>query len=765
MDAIYLVIVAFILILAVFDLIVGVSNDAVNFLNSAIGAKAAKFKTIIAIAAIGILVGALTSNGMMDIARHGMFHPQHFYFTEIMCIFLAVMVTDVFLLDMFNTLGMPTSTTVSMVFELLGGAFAMAVIKYVSTDGAVGFGQMLNTEKALSVIAGIFLSVAIAFVFGTLVQWIARIIFTFNFKKHLRWTIGIFGGIAITSIVYFMLVKGLKTSTIMTPELKAWIDSNTLKLLLYMFLGFTVIMQLLHICKVNVLRVVVLAGTFALAMAFAGNDLVNFIGVPLAGLDSYHYYMGEGSGVPGEYLMGRLNEPATSPFIYLALAGVVMVIALLTSKKAHNVVKTSLDLSKQSDSDEIFGSSRIARSLVRTTTATANTISKYIPKGISNWVNKRFDNSKSDMPEGAAFDMVRAAVNLVLAGLLIAAGTSLKLPLSTTYVTFMVAMGSSLADRAWGRESAVFRITGVISVIGGWFITAGAAFILAFLVTNLMHFGGFIVMGLLIILTIYLLIRSNIRYKKREAMANSEDPIFQDMVKSKNPEEVWPLLQQHFAQNTRQEIGFVINTYTSITDAFINEELKPLRKAKNDMDNELLNTKRARKREMVCLKKVDSKVAFKNNTWLHLGFNSCEQMIYCLKRINEPCKEHVDNNFTPLPDKYIKDFLPVRDKLIAYFMRGNQMIITKDYPNNIGILLEDCENLKDELSKLRKRLIDNMQHQTGSTRVYMVYLNMLQESQEVVSAYRHLMRSVSNFEGYPTTALTQDDLREEIVMA
>ena len=760
MDAIYLIIVAFILILAIFDLVVGVSNDAVNFLNSAIGAKVAKFKTIIAIAAIGILIGALTSNGMMDIARHGMFHPQHYYFTEIMCIFLAVMVTDVFLLDMFNSLGMPTSTTVSMVFELLGGAFAMAVIKYLSTDGAVGFGEMLNTEKALSVIAGIFLSVAIAFVFGTIVMWIARIVFTFNFKKHLRYTIGIFGGIAITSIVYFMLVKGLKTSSIMTPELRAWIDSNTWQLLLYMFLGFSVIMQLLHWCKVNVLRIVVLSGTFALAMAFAGNDLVNFIGVPLAGLDSYQYYMSEGSGVPSEYLMGRLNDPATSPFIYLALAGVIMVIALLTSKKAHNVVKTSLDLSKQGDGDEIFASSKIARTLVRNTMATANTISKLIPERVKSWVNNRFDNSKTDIPEGAAFDTVRAAVNLVLAGLLIAAGTSLKLPLSTTYVTFMVAMGSSLADRAWGRESAVFRITGVISVIGGWFITAGAAFILAFLVTNLMHFGGFIVMGLLIILTIYLLIRSNIRYKKREAMANSEDPIFQEMVKSKDSEQIWPLLQQHFAHNSQQEVNFIINTYTSITDSFINEELKGLRKAKTDLDNELLNTKRTRKREMICLKMVESKVAFKNNTWLHLGFNSCEQMIYCLKRINEPCKEHVDNNFTPLPDKYIKDFLPIRDKVVAYFMRGNQMIITKDYPNTITALLEDCEHLKDELSRLRKLLIDNMQHQTGSTRVYMVYLNMLQESQELVSAYRHLMRSVSNFEGYPTTALTKEDARD-----
>ena len=760
MDAIYLIIVAFILILAIFDLIVGVSNDAVNFLNSAIGAKAAKFKTIIAIAAIGILIGALTSNGMMDIARHGMFHPQYFYFSELMCIFLAVMVTDVFLLDMFNSLGMPTSTTVSMVFELLGGAFAMAVIKYLSTDGAVGFGQLLNTEKALSVIAGIFLSVAIAFVFGTLVQWITRIIFTFNYKKHLRWTIGIFGGIAITSIVYFMLVKGLKTSSIMTPEFKAWIDSNTGLMLLYMFIGFSVIMQILHWCKVNILRVVVLAGTFALAMAFAGNDLVNFIGVPLAGLDSYRYYMGEGAGMPDGYLMGRLNDPATSPFIYLAIAGVIMVVALLTSKKAHNVVKTSLDLAKQNDNDEIFGSSRIARSLVRSTTSAVSAISKYIPKSISAWINKRFDNSNSDMPEGAAFDMVRAAVNLVMAGLLIAIGTSLKLPLSTTYVTFMVAMGTSLADRAWGRESAVFRITGVISVIGGWFITAGAAFILAFIVTNMMHFGGFIVMGLLIILTIYLLIRSNIRYKKRQEMANSEDPIFQKMMKSKNEQEVWPLLQQHFAHNSHAEINFIINTYTAITDAFINEELKTLRKAKVDMDNELLNSKRARKREMLCLKKIDSKIAFKNNTWLHLGFNSCEQMIYCLKRINEPCKEHVDNNFTPLPDKYIKDFLPVRDKVIAYFMRGNQTIITKDYPNTITTLLEDCEHLKDELSRLRKLLIDNMQHQTGSTRVYMVYLNMLQESQELVSAYRHLMRSVSNFEGYPTRALTKDDIRD-----
>lgn len=518
METIYLGIVLFLFVLAIFDLVVGVSNDAVNFLNSAIGAKAASFKTIIFIAGVGVFIGAALSNGMMDIARHGIYQPQHFYFAEIMCILLAVMLTDVVLLDVFNTMGMPTSTTVSMVFELLGGTFALSLIKVYSSEGTLGLGDLINTDKALSVIMAIFVSVAIAFFFGMLVQWLARIVFSFNYQKRMKYSIGIFGGIAATSIIYFMLIKGLKDSSFMTAEYKTWIHDNTLMLVGAFFVFFTILMQILHICKVNVFKVIVLLGTFALALAFAGNDLVNFIGVPLAGYSSFMDYTanGQAAGADG-YLMTSLLGPAKTPWYFLFGSGAVMVIALATSKKAHNVIKTSVDLSRQDEGEENFGSTPIARTLVRFSLTLANGISKITPESTKRWIDTRFRKDEAIIADGAAFDMVRASVNLVLAGLLIALGTSLKLPLSTTYVTFMVAMGSSLADRAWGRDSAVFRITGVLSVIGGWFITAGAAFTFCFFVTIFIHYGGTVAIILLIGVAVFLLIRSQIMFKKRKA--------------------------------------------------------------------------------------------------------------------------------------------------------------------------------------------------------------------------------------------------------
>ena len=573
MESIYLGIVIFLFLLAIFDLTVGVSNDAVNFLNSAIGAKAASFKTIILIAAVGIFCGATMSNGMMEIARHGIFRPEAFHFNELMCIFLAVMVTDVVLLDIFNTLGMPTSTTVSMVFELLGGTFALAMLKIAAGPESLTFAELLNTEKALTVILGIFLSVAIAFFFGTLVQYLSRIIFTFNYTTKLKWTIGLFGGIAVTAIIYFMLIKGIKDASFMTDAHKLWVKDNTLTIVGGCFVFFTVLMQILHWCKVNVFKVIVLLGTFALAMAFAGNDLVNFVGVPLAGFSSYTDFMANGNGVANDYLMGALNEPAKTPFIFLFLSGVIMVISLITSKKAQNVIKTSVDLSRQDDGNEMFGSSAIARSLVRSMTTLGNNISKIIPEKVKVWLDSRFNKDEAILANGAAFDLVRASVNLVLAGLLIALGTSLKLPLSTTYVAFMVAMGSSLADRAWGRESAVFRVTGVLSVIGGWFITAGAAFIICFFVTMIMYFGGMTAMVIMIGVAAFILIRSNNKYRKK-MKSEKQDDVFQQMLSSKDKAVVWNLLRQHVRENLVKVLDFAANTYGQMTDGFIREDLK-----------------------------------------------------------------------------------------------------------------------------------------------------------------------------------------------
>ena len=529
--------------LAVFDLLVGVSNDAVNFMNSAVGAKVAKFRTIIIVAAAGVFMGAIMSNGMMDIARHGIFQPSNFSFYEIMCILLAVMVTDVVLLDVFNTLGLPTSTTVSMVFELLGGTFILAILKIIGDEtGMYSLGDMMNTEKAFSVIMAIFLSVAIAFIAGTVVQYISRLIFSFNYKKNLSWTIGIFGGISITALAYFILIQGLKSSPYISPETLEWINSHNAILILGCFVFFTVLMQILHWCKVNVFRIIVLLGTFSLALAFAGNDLVNFIGVPLAGYSSYMDYVANSNGVGiHNFTMDSLMSSAKTPIIFLFLSGLVMVYALATSKKAQNVIKTSVDLSRQEEGDEMFGSSALARTIVRRATATNEFLIKVIPAGLRKWIDNRFNKDEVILENGAAFDMVRASVNLVLSGLLIIIGTTMKLPLSTTYVTFIVAMGSSLADRAWGRESAVYRITGMFSVIGGWFITAFVAFTVCALVTIVMYYTSFVGMFIFICIAVFLLVRSNIKFSEKQKNEKQDDDIFKRMMSTKDKAEILTL--------------------------------------------------------------------------------------------------------------------------------------------------------------------------------------------------------------------------------
>ena len=744
MESIYLGIVIFLFLLAIFDLTVGVSNDAVNFLNSAIGAKAASFKTIILIAAAGIFCGATMSNGMMEIARHGIFRPEAFHFNELMCIFVAVMGTDVVLLDIFNTLGMPTSTTVSMVFELLGGTFALAMLKIAAGPESLTFAELLNTEKALTVILGIFLSVAIAFFFGTLVQYLSRIIFTFNYTTKLKWTIGLFGGIAVTAIIYFMLIKGIKDASFMTDAHKLWVKDNTLTIVGGCFVFFTVLMQILHWCKVNVFKVIVLLGTFALAMAFAGNDLVNFVGVPLAGFSSYTDFMANGNGVANDYLMGALNEPAKTPFIFLFLSGVIMVISLITSKKAQNVIKTSVDLSRQDDGNEMFGSSAIARSLVRSMTTLGNNISKIIPEKVKVWLDSRFNKDEAILANGAAFDLVRASVNLVLAGLLIALGTSLKLPLSTTYVAFMVAMGSSLADRAWGRESAVFRVTGVLSVIGGWFITAGAAFIICFFVTMIMYFGGMTAMVIMIGVAAFILIRSNNKYRKK-MKSEKQDDVFQQMLSSKDKAVVWNLLRQHVRENLVKVLDFAANTYGQMTDGFIREDLKSLRKAVSSTNDEKDILKKIRRKETLGMRRIDRNVAIEKNTWFHLGSNSSEQMMYCPKRMCEPCKEHVDNNFNPLPAECAEEFVPIRDMLKSLLERTKDIIDKGNY-EEADLVLAEGEELKTCLSRLHKMRIERMQEENSSVKLSLVYLNLLQESQELVSIMRHMLRASRKFQ-------------------
>lgn len=749
METFYLFLIIFLFVLAVFDLSVGVSNDAVNFMNSAIGSKAASFKVIMVIAAIGIFVGASLSNGMMDIARHGIYQPQHFYFSEIMCILLAVMLTDVVLLDIFNSLGMPTSTTVSLVFELLGGTVAISLIKIANSNGALQLGDLLNTDKAFTVILAIFLSVAIAFFFGAIVQYISRLIFTFNYKKHMNYFIGLFGGLAATSILYFMLIKGLKESSFMEGDLKTMIYSNTDTIVWGALIFFTLLMQVLHWLKVNVFKVVILLGTFALALAFAGNDLVNFIGVPLAGYSSYMDLMAQGGTTTTDtFLMESLLEPAKTPWYFLVGSGLVMVIALATSKKAQAVIKTSVDLARQSDGNENFGTSPVARVLVRTCNNASNTILSVVPLRVKDWIDSRFNNNEIILEDKASFDLVRASVNVVLSGLLIALGTSLKLPLSTTYVAFMVAMGSSLADRAWGRESAVYRITGVLSVIGGWFITAGAAFTICFLVALLIHVGGIAAMAAMVGLAIYMLIRNQILYKKKmkkEAMQEEVDSTISKLRETKDKREALSLFREHSRDELCDVLNFVSDTFNRSVHGFMDENLRELRKVMSAIEEKKSYLKQVKRVGTLGVTQLEHDIAIDKGLYYYQGNDFASEIVFSIRRLTEPGKEHVDNHFSPLCEVQKEDFGKMTDEIVSFLNRSSVMIESNDY-HRMDDLIAESVDLTAKLTLLKKEELKRIQGQSGSTKVSMVYLNMVQEAQNVVSFTANLLKVSRKFQ-------------------
>lgn len=743
METIYLCIIVFLFVLAVFDLIVGVSNDAVNFLNSAVGSKAASFKTILFIAGVGIFIGAALSNGMMDIARHGIYQPEHFYFAEIMCILLAVMLTDVVLLDVFNSMGMPTSTTVSLVFELLGGTFALSLIKVRNSD-TLALGDLINTDKALSVIMAIFVSVAIAFFFGMLVQWIARVVFTFNYTKKMKYSIALFGGIAATSIIYFMLIKGLKDSTFMTPENKHWIQENTVMLIAGLMVFFTILMQILHWCKVNIFKVVVLMGTFALALAFAGNDLVNFIGVPLAGYSSFIDYTTNGAGDANGFLMTSLLGPAKTPWYFLVGAGAIMVFALCTSKKAHAVIKTSVDLSRQDEGEENFGSTPIARTMVRISMNLANGITRMMPESSKQWIGNRFRKDEAIIADGAAFDLVRASVNLVLAGLLIALGTSLKLPLSTTYVTFMVAMGTSLADRAWGRDSAVYRITGVLSVIGGWFITAGAAFTICFFVALVLHYGGNISIVVLIALAVFILIRSHVIYKKRKAKSEGNETLKQ-LMKSNDSAEALQLMRQHTREELCKVLEYAETNFELTVTSFLHENLRGLRRAMGSGKFEKQLIKQMKRTGTVAMCRLNNQTVLEKGLYYYQGNDFASELVYSISRLCEPCLEHIDNNFNPFDAIQKGEFSDVTED-ITYFLQQCRKALENNDFNNLDEEINRGFDINNQLATLKQKELQRIQSQSGSIRVSMVYLSMVQEAHNVVTYTINMMKVSRKFQ-------------------
>ncbi|PLX07183.1 MAG: phosphate permease [Marinilabiliales bacterium] len=764
METLYLLIVVVLFLLAISDLIVGVSNDAVNFLNSAIGAKVASFRTIMVIAALGVLVGAVVSSGMMEVARKGIFNPSMFYFDEIMMIFLAVMITDVILLDGFNTMGMPTSTTVSIVFELLGAAVGMATIKlfWGSPESLLPIKQFMvdnnllkdlnsdlnvtdfiNTSKALMIIVGIFLSVIIAFSVGALVQYLARITFTFNYKIRVKYFGAIWGGIAFSIITYFIFIKGAKSATFMTGDIKEWFNANLWMVLFISFAGWTLLLQLIHwLFKVNILRLVVLVGTFSLAMAFAGNDLVNFIGVPLAGWASWKEWVSDPSVSPDGLLMSALSGKVQTPIYLLMLAGIIMVVTLFVSKKAKSVVKTSIDLSRQTAGDERFPPTGFSRAIVRTSLNISRAFNYILPNSVINFIDKQFEpveKEDEDKGEGiAAFDLIRASVNLVVASVLIAFGTSLKLPLSTTYVTFMVAMGTSLADNAWGRESAVYRVSGVVAVIGGWFLTALTAFFASFIVVSLLNAGGIFSIIAFVVITAFVIYRTHVLHKKNESVKEQSGSNVIDQISEDN-------IIDRSATAISNNLDSVNSQLHKLIVALENEDYKTLKKCKKQIDSISSRTKYLKDN----VGSIIEKFRDDNENDFHFVqvLDYLREILHNANFMIRPAIDHLANTHKPLTKEQTEELMSVWksfDKLTSLVVKS---IEQPSKANEDKILTKQAEIL-DLIKSVNKNQLKRLKKAEVGTKNSMLYLKLLDEWRNMILHIVNLYKSYRDFADY-----------------
>lgn len=738
MDIFYLVLIIVLFLLAISDLVVGVSNDAVNFLNSAVGSRAASFKIIMTVAALGVFVGATFSSGMMEVARKGIFNPEYFLFSEIIIIFLAVMVTDVILLDTFNTYGMPTSTTVSIVFELLGASVAMAVIKVYTDPNALQLHEYINNEKALVIIMGILLSVAIAFTCGAVIQYFSRLIFSFEYTQRLRSIGPIFGGIGITAITYFMVIKGIAGTSFYTPELAEFINSNTRWLLLYSFLGWTVILFIAsRLFRINILTTMVLIGTFALAMAFAGNDLVNFIGVPLAAFNSYEIF--KTSGVPADELImtGLAGEVAT-PTLLLVIAGLIMAATLYFSKKAQSVLKTSLDLGRQDEGYERFSSYMFSRSLVRNVTALSQFVSKSIPDKLQGVIRKQFDETpfkeqqKRLKKEAPVFDLLRAAVTLVVSSILITMGTNYKLPLSTTYITFMVFMGASLADGAWGRESAVYRVSGVLSVIGGWFFTAFSAFTVAFILLIIFHFGG--ILGIIAVLIVagIAAYRTHRTHSKRIADLSEYEKRSEEVLL--NQERILNLCRNHIL-NFAEEYNTVVT-----------KSLKALGKEDRSALNEARQLFQPIRKKIDWLQLQSSKILDDlPETELESGhvyiivIDYLREMSHQTDSILKSNFKHVDNNHKPLTSEQVSELEEVHGIMRTIFQNIDESFRSLDL-KKMGDFNSEFREYASKIRDIRKKQINRIKKRKVGTRNSILYLQLLSDFRNMMLFANRIIR-------------------------
>lgn len=745
MSPIFTVIVIILAILAILDLIVGVSNDAINFLNSALGSKVAKKWVILTVAAFGIMLGVITSNGMMEVARNGVFHPGMFTFSDIMILFVGIMLSDVILLHTFNSLGLPTSTTVSLVFELLGSSLAVAIYK-IYHDPALSFadlGQFINAGKAMVIISGILSSVVIAFTVGAILMYISRVIFSFRYAKSLKRYGAVWCGISIVGIVYFAIFKGLKSSGLITPELNHLINDNIVVSLFIIWVVSSLLLWVMQRLGWNIMKFTILSGTFALALAFAGNDLVNFIGVPMAGIDSYFIALESGDM---NMLMTKLTEPAHVNIYFLIASGLIMIVTLFLSKDAMKVAETQLSLSSQNDEDERFGSTKISRALVSLAIRLNDVFKMVVPKKVLDKLNTRFIPDTSVDTSNVSYDFIRAVVNLTAASSLICLGTSLKLPLSTTYVIFMVSMGSSLADRAWGRDSAVYRITGVMVVIMGWFITALAGVTISFVMVLFLVWGGWIALALMVLLCGYILCHSLI-FKKKE---KEETSLTTDVKEVKQDTDVLYSCTQEVC-NTMEQISSI---YNHMLVALFTENRRLLKETKTESEQLYRQANERKHQVFKTLKKLEDMNIETGHFHIQV-VDYLTEVTKALLHCTRPAFEHIDNHHKGFTKEQIYDLKLVNDGVDNIFNKINSMLREKDF-SDLNDVLVMRDNLFGVIAEAIKHQIRRLKEEQSSTKASILYLNILTETKTMVLQSRNLIKS----QGYFLSKIETGESRE-----
>ena len=741
MDNLYIYMLAALAFLAIADLVVGVSNDAVNFLNSAIGSKAVSFKTIMIVASIGVAVGAMTSSGMMEVARKGIFNPGEFMFDEIMIIFMAVMITDILLLDFFNTLGLPTSTTVSIVFELLGASVAVALIKIYSSDSGQTITDLtnyINNSKAIEIILGILLSVVVAFTIGALVQYVSRILLSFKFEEKPIFYSAIFSGVAVTSIMYFIIVKGLKNATFMPPSVKEFLNTNPIGFVIISFLVFTILSYLaVKLFNAKIYAIIIVVGTFALAVAFAGNDLVNFIGVPIAAYNSYEVWSISGVN-PSDLAMVSLSEPVqTQPYLLL-IAGLIMVLTLWFSSKAKAVVKTSVDLARQDEGKERFKPNFLSRNIVRLTIGLSNSVNSLLPASYRQWTDKQFIKpvAKVSPQEAPAFDLVRAAVNLMVASVLISIATGMKLPLSTTYVTFMVTMGTSLADRAWGTESAVYRVAGVLNVIGGWFFTAFSAFVAASIMAVILYYGKGYALTALIVLAIVLLTKNYLSHRKSNKVLKEEDQLQKSESSS----------TQGVIHESAATIGKVVKRgnriYTSAINGLATQNLAVLKKNKKQIQKLSDEIDELRDNIFYFIKNLEEPSLSASAFYINiLGY--LQDITQSLEYISKVSHKHINNNHKKLKFSQIKELKDLDEQLEQLFIATESAFESRSFAEIGGILNNKASMFNLVKDKIQKQ-VERTRNEESSPKNTTLYFGLLLETKDLLTGIMNLLEEYFN---------------------